>query len=88
MGNSFLNVVINDLLLKEKQTNYTVVLPSKRAVTFFKKELAKQNNQARFLPKVISIDSFIEEISGLILATPSELEYHLYAIYKKSEYFK
>ena len=88
MGNSFLNVVINDLLLKEKQTNYTVVLPSKRAVTFFKKEFAKQNNQARFLPKVISIDSFIEEISGLILATPSELEYHLYAIYKKSEYFK
>lgn len=87
MLTSFLSVVIRDLLLKEKSTNYTIILPSKRAVTFFKKEFAKQNKRAQFLPKVVSIDTFIEEVSGLRLATPSELQYHLYAIYRKSKYF-
>lgn len=87
MLTSFLSIVVSDLLLKEKSTNYTVILPSKRAVTFFKKEFAKQNKHARFLPKITSIDTFIEEVSGLRLATPSELQYHLYAIYQKSKYF-
>ena len=43
----------------------TFVLPNKRARLFLKKELAKQVRPPTFLPEIISIESFVEEVSQL-----------------------
>jgi hypothetical protein len=87
MENSFINIVVHHLIAKERNSDYSIVLPSKRAVSFFKKEFAQQINTASFLPKIISIDEFIEQVSLLRHEMSSVLAYHLYAIYKKSSYF-
>ena len=88
MITSFISSTVQYLLEKETHTNYTIILPSKRAVTFFKKEYALQVQATQFLPEIISIDHFIEQVSGLKHTTPSELQFFLYNIYKKSSYYQ
>ena len=85
---SFLEVTIQDLIKRSKTTDYTVILPSKRAVTFFKKEFAKQFKAATFLPTIISIDEFIERVSKLSLLSNTELTFLLYQVYCNEDGFK
>lgn len=58
------------------------VFPSKRAGLFFKKELAKQKKHTFWSPDIITIDVFIEELSGLTLMDPLEQLFELYEVHK------
>ncbi|NQY29287.1 MAG: PD-(D/E)XK nuclease family protein [Flavobacteriaceae bacterium] len=57
------------------------VLPSKRAGVFLKKELSKYYQTTFFLPKIISIEEFIEDVSGLTTSSNLETLFTFYNVY-------
>ncbi|MGB5508788.1 PD-(D/E)XK nuclease family protein [Robiginitalea sp.] len=57
------------------------VLPSKRAGFFLKNLLAHKTEETSFAPRILSIESFVEEISELRYATSTRLMFDLYAAY-------
>ena len=57
------------------------VLPSKRAGVFLKKELANYYQTTFFLPKIISIEEFIEDVSGLTTSSNLETLFIFYNVY-------
>ena len=59
-----------------------IIVPSKRATLFLKNSLSNQINLPAFAPEIISIETFIEEISGLKKSLPVDLIYMLYSVYK------
>ena len=61
-----------------KIQDFHFILPSKRAGTFLKRELASIINQPIFSPKILSIEEFVEELSGLQNITNAELLFKLY----------
>lgn len=64
-------------------SNITFVLPSKRSGLFLKTEIQKQLTNQAFLPKILSIETFIQEISGLDQADPIALIFEFYKVYKQ-----
>jgi len=78
---TFLEEVIAELgSVKDK----VIILPSKRAGLFFKKALTNQLTEAIISPKIISIEEFIEEVSGLITITNTEILFDFYDVYLKN----
>lgn len=72
--------------LRDKQVDFsqlTFILPSKRAGTFLKKELSSICQTPILSPKIISIESFVEELSQLHLLPNNELLFELYETYLK-----
>ena len=59
------------------------VFPSKRSGLFFKKELAKIKGNSFWAPQILTIESFIEELSGLQVINPLEQLFQLFEIHKK-----
>lgn len=59
------------------------VFPSKRAGLFFKKELAKIKGKAFWAPQILTIDTFIEQLSGLTIISPLEQLFYLFEVHKK-----
>ena len=59
-----------------------VVLPSRRASVFLKHYMAQELSQPIWLPKLISIEDFIAEQSGLHLADNLSLQFKLYEVYR------
>ena len=57
------------------------VLPSKRAGVFLKKELSNYYHTTFFLPKIISIEEFIEDVSGLTTKSNLETLFIFYSVY-------
>ncbi|MFC4220760.1 PD-(D/E)XK nuclease family protein [Flagellimonas marina] len=83
MHHSFLEYVLNDL--QSKGTDFsecTFILPSKRSGTFLKKYLVEKLTKNIFSPKVISIQDFIAEISGMEQTSNLDLLLVLYEVYK------
>lgn len=79
---SFLEEVFLSLQQKEGSLeNFVFVLPSKRAGTFLKDIMAKNAKITQFLPKIYSVESFVEEISGLSQATHTQQIFNLYEAY-------
>jgi hypothetical protein len=79
---SFIKTVLIDL--KEKKLNLEdlyFILPSKRAGVFLKHELSKILDQPIFAPHILSIEEFIEELSGLHNLPNTELLFKLYETY-------
>ncbi|MGB5315224.1 MAG: PD-(D/E)XK nuclease family protein [Robiginitalea sp.] len=64
------------------------VLPSKRAGSFLKNLLVQKTEDTSFAPRILSIESFVEEISGLQYASTIRLMFDLYAAYSAEEGFK
>ncbi|SOE24084.1 PD-(D/E)XK nuclease superfamily protein [Spirosomataceae bacterium TFI 002] len=60
-----------------------IVLPSRRAVGFMKKELANCSAVPFLSPKVFSIDDFVKELSGLKVADSLTLLFELYDVFQK-----
>ncbi|PVW15231.1 PD-(D/E)XK nuclease family protein [Marixanthomonas spongiae] len=65
----------------------TLVLPSKRAGGFLKNYLGKHAQTASFLPKIISIETFIEQVSGLSIIDSTELLFKSYQVYLNTASF-
>ena len=80
---SFIKAVLIDL--KEKGfilEDLFFILPSKRAGVFLKHQLSTLLDQPIFSPKILSIEEFVEELSGLQSVPNTELLFRLYETYK------
>ena len=60
----------------------TFVLPSKRSCLFLKHQLPGIIHQSIFSPEIISIEDFIENLSGLKTVSSTELLFQFYDTYK------
>lgn len=63
--------------------NITIIVPSKRAGTFIRSGIPKITGETVFAPKILSIESFVELISGLTNASQTTLLFELYEAYLK-----
>ena len=80
---SFIKTVLVDL--KEKNLNLEdlhFILPSKRAGVFLKHHLSSLIQEPVFAPHILSIEEFVEELSGLQTIPNTELLFRLYETYK------
>ena len=84
----FLEKIADRLLQKfpDNMQNVAIVLPSKRAVVFFKHYLSKKIDKPVFLPDFYSIEEFIENLSELQVLDNISLQFRLYATYLKHLY--
>ncbi len=82
---SFLEEVINEVWAKYKSfDNLVFVLPSKRAGTFLKNNLANVAKKTIFSPSIYSIENFVEEIAGISYASNTQQLFELYNSYLKT----
>ncbi|MFK5983314.1 MAG: PD-(D/E)XK nuclease family protein [Flavobacteriaceae bacterium] len=65
----------------EDLSSLIFILPSKRACGFLLNFIKQENKQTSFAPKIISIEEFIEELSGLQIIDNTELLFKSYSIY-------
>lgn len=83
---SFLEEVVADVYKKLGSFDHiSFILPSKRAGSFLKNIIATNIPGARLAPRVYSIESFVEEVSGLNYATNTDLLFELYTSYSLVE---
>ena len=81
---TFINDVVNDILSKTKNlSDHTFVLPSRRAGVFLKDQLKLSLKSPTILPKVISIEEFIAQLSSINLIDTTTLLFEFYFIYTK-----
>ena len=79
---SFIKSVVLDL--KQKKIDFEsslFILPSKRAGTFLKHHLSKIIDNPIFAPQILSIEEFVEALSGLQSLTNTDLIFRLYKTY-------
>lgn len=80
---SFLSKVVTEVLESNHPLSNTIfVLPNKRSGIFLKTILKKQLNKATFLPRILSIEEFIKEVSGFEILDTINLLFEFYGIYK------
>ncbi|MBD0831145.1 PD-(D/E)XK nuclease family protein [Aestuariibaculum sediminum] len=79
---TFIFDVLNDLKSQGKNLSELIfILPSKRAGLFLKHELKKLCDETIFAPEIISIEEFIETLSGLKTVTNTQLLFEFYNTY-------
>lgn len=79
---SFLQQLADDLISSYPDLdNLILVLPSKRAGTVLRTNLAKTAGRTVFAPTIYSIEDFVGHISGLETATQTEQLFTLYSAY-------
>lgn len=79
---NFLEEIIKQICAKHSSLeNFVFVLPSRRAGTFLRKSIAEITTKTFFSPLIISIEEFVEDISGLTYATNTEQLFELYYTY-------
>jgi len=82
---SFISRVVEDIFSKKnKYENLIFVLPSQRSCVFLKEEIIKKLPTSSFLPKIISIENYIQEIGDISLIDNTQLLFEFYSIYKKN----
>ena len=78
----FIYDVLKDLDLASRDTSkLTLILPNKRAGLFLKRDWSSISKATGFLPDIISIEHFIEELSQLRLLSNTELIFEFYKVY-------
>ncbi len=83
---SFLKEVVQEIKTKYGSfDNLIFVLPSKRAGSFLRNDLAQAAQRTFFSPEIYSIERFIEKISGLAYATNTQQLFILYQTYLKQQ---
>lgn len=82
---SFLAQVALEIYTKHKEQlpSLTIILPSKRAVTFLKNELLNIVEKTTIAPNIISIEEFVQQLANLKLASNIQLSFEFYEVYKK-----
>ncbi len=82
---SFISDTLDHILKTTKSFEDVVfILPSQRAKVFVKQTL-KDKISVGFLPEVINIEQFINQVSGIEKADSIQLLFHFYSIYKGAE---
>lgn len=81
---SFISQVVEETLATQKDLGkLTFVLPSQRACVFVKNEFISKIPRAAFLPKIISIETFVQEVSKMQLMDNTQLLFEFYGVYLK-----
>src|SRR5690606_7686550 len=82
---TFLEEIAAQTVKDEQSLADTVyILPSKRAGTFLRNHISKILGKTSFSPKIYSIETFVEMISGLAYATTTDQLFILYKAYLQS----
>ena len=82
---SFISETLETILKTTKSFEDVVfVLPSQRAKVFVKQTF-KDKIRVGFLPEILSIEQFVNQISGIEKADSVQLLFHFYTIYKNLE---
>ena len=82
--NSFISKVVKDILEKSTDISKLIfVLPSQRSCVFFKKELIDCTSSNFFLPKIVSIENYIQELADIKLIDNIQLLFEFYSVYKE-----
>ncbi len=80
---TFIDKVLQDILSQDVNiSEYTFILPSKRAGSYLLHQLASQTKQAIFAPKILSIEDFAQEVSGLRSVDNITALFEFYTAYK------
>lgn len=80
---SFIDQVLQDLFSRKKDiSKYTFVLPSKRAGSYLLHQIGAYTQQPVFAPRILSIEEFVQEISGLKSIDNITALFEFYATYK------
>lgn len=80
---SFINQVLQEILSRDRNiSEYTFVLPSKRAGSFLLHQLAQLSTAPGFAPKVLSIEDFAQDIAGLKSVDNITSLFEFYSAYK------
>jgi ATP-dependent helicase/nuclease subunit B len=83
---SFLEETIETLIKEHEDiSQLTIILPSKRAGGFLKNYLRKATKKTIFAPEIISIEEFVEKLSGLTIIDPSNLLFKSYEAYRQNK---
>ncbi|MGB7786857.1 MAG: PD-(D/E)XK nuclease family protein [Salinimicrobium sp.] len=78
----FITQVLEELLSRDRSiSNYTFVLPSRRAGAFLKQQVAALSKKALFMPRVLSIEDFAEEVAGVKSADNITALFEFYTAY-------
>ncbi len=86
---TFLEETLKHIQQKQDDlSNCVFILPSKRAGGFLKNYLRLQTTKTTFLPKIISIEDLIQELSGLEIIDATELLFKSYEVYKSTTNFE
>ena len=79
---SFITQSLREVLSRKHSiSDYTFILPSKRAGSFLIHELATLSSGAMFAPRVLSIEDFAEEMSGLKAIDNTSAIFEFYSAY-------
>ncbi len=79
---SFLEEVVQEVCKDhDKLEQLIFILPSKRSGTFLRNAIAKTVKKTLFAPEIISIEGFIEKVSGLSTASHTQQVFELYKVY-------
>jgi len=79
---SFIKTVLEDLVRKQlKIEDLHFILPSKRAGVFLKHHLSSLIRKPIFAPQILSIEEFVEDLSGLQTLPNTDLLFQLYEAY-------
>jgi hypothetical protein len=83
ISNSFLSKIASIVLsqYQKNNTNTIIVLPNKRAKVFLLNEIQVQSQQTIFAPEIISIEDFVQDISGIRSIDSIELLFQFFAVY-------
>lgn len=82
---SFISRVIDDVLTKHESFNNLIfVLPSQRSCVFLKEEVLIKTPGTAFLPKIISIENYIQELADINLIDATQLLFEFYTIYQEN----
>lgn len=82
--NKFIDSYISDKLSNDFDfLKYVHVLPSRRAVNYFKKQLSLQTTSSMLVPELFSIEDFITEIAQLEIINSLSLAFQFYDVYEK-----
>ncbi len=79
---SFLEDVVADIWeTTERTDNLIIVVPSKRAGLFLLQIFARTTKKNIFAPSIVTIEEFVEQLSGLKSASRTQLLFELYTTY-------
>lgn len=82
---SFISNVIEDVFSKHQSfDNLIFVLPSQRSCVFLKKEILEKIQGTSFLPKITSIEKYIQELADINLVDATQLLFEFYSIYQQN----
>ncbi len=86
MKQSFLDELADQILAQDRSqlSNLCIILPSQRAGIFLRAHLEEKVLEPLILPEIITIESFVYQITGLRLADQAELLMELFLAYKQN----